>query len=143
MKREKIRRLAFACGTALVLTVLAVLSACFLLRHLGGLIRLLPVGEDAKETLAPIFDQLISAKIVPKCVLPFFLLLLPSLLFRFCLPKGRTRPFVFVLYLMLCLVFLLLAFLFAVLFSKVNGIRLFDVLRSLLRLISNGLLDRI
>ena len=142
MKKETIRRLAFAVGTALLLTALAVLSACFLLRHLGGLIRLLPVGEDAKELLAPIFDQLVSARLAPKCVIPYLLLLLPSLLFWFCLPKGKTRPFVFVLYLILCLVFLLLAFLFTVLFSKVNGVRLFDVLRSLLRLISNGLLDR-
>ena len=142
MKKEKCRRLAAAGGTALILTVLAVLSACFLLRHLGGLIRLLPVGADIKEILAPIFDQLISAKLAPKCVIPFLLTLIPSLLFAFCLPKGKAKPFVFVLYLLLALLFTLLAFLFAVLFSKVNGVRLFDVLRSLLRLISNGLLDR-
>ena len=142
MKKEKLRRLAFAGGTALLLTVPAVLGACFLLRHLGGLIRLLPAGEDVKELLAPIFDQLITARIAPKCVLPFLLLLLPSLLFWFCLPKGKAKPFVFVLYLLLALLLLLFAFLFAVLFSGVNGVRLFDVLRSLLRLISNGLLDR-
>ncbi len=142
MKKDKIRRLAFAVGTALLLTAFAVLSACFLLRHLGALIRLLPVGEDVKEILAPIFDQLVSARLAQKCVIPFLLLLLPSLLFWFCLPKGKAKPFVFVPYLLLALLLLLLAFLFAVLFSKVNGVRLFDVLRSLLRLISNGLLDR-
>lgn len=143
MKKNKLRRLTGAAGEAVLLTALSVFAACFLLRHLGGLIRVLPVGEDVKEILAPIFDQLISARITPKCLVPFLLLLLPSLLFHFCLPEGKTKPFVFILYLIILLTFLLLAFLFSVLFSKVNGVRLFDVLRSLLRLISNGLLDQI
>ncbi len=127
----------------LVLTVIAVCGGCVFLRHLGDVIGRLPIGKDIKETLVPIFSQLRDARVAPKCVIPALLLLIPSLLIFFFPPKGKGRIFAGLGYALLVAVCLLLAFLFVVLFSKVNGIRFYDVLRSLIGLIRNGILDNL
>lgn len=128
MKKE--RRFLVPVLLALLLTAAELVLAVLLIRNLGGMIRLV----TGAETLAQIFGQLRSARIVPPVFLPLGLWLI------FCLSSARSgwsrkRT------LLLALPLGLLLFACVLCFSVVNGVRFGSVLLSLIRYASRGLFD--
>ncbi|MBQ4042359.1 MAG: hypothetical protein IJD06_00060 [Clostridia bacterium] len=129
-------------GVILLFFALAAGLGYWLVSSLGTLIpaavdRFVPDAETAR-TLGDIFGQLTEAAVTPHVLLPVVLASGFALL-RFLLPPKHG--FVTALYVLLGIVLWLAAFLSAVLFARINGIRIFDIASVLTDLIRGGLLE--
>ena len=114
----------------------------WLVSSLGTLIpaaavRFVPDAETAR-TLGDIFGQLTEADVTLHLLLPAVLASGFALL-RFLLPPKNG--FVTMLYVLLGIVLWLAVFLSAVLFSRINSIRILDIAAVLTDLIRGGLLE--
>lgn len=124
---------------SILLTLAVFLCVTALLRRSGDLIRLLGPAFDlsAKDikSAASIFDQLRQAAIR----LPVILTLLLSTGISWLLISQKTERKAIRLTLKICLapLLILLLFLFTLLLTKVNGIRVVNLLRALLPLLNS------
>ena len=110
------------------------IAAYVTVRHLGtvfsGMEGLL--GADAADTLGGIFGGLRSAVVRPGAVV-LFISGAVFLLLRFLCPK----PWIYAQ----SPLFLLIGYLGAIVFARVNDVLFYDILRTLIKLIDGGLLN--
>lgn len=121
---------------------LAAALACLLMTELGSLIPAaadaLGVDADTSDSLHNIFGQLADAEQTPHFLIPAVLAVVLALLRTLLPPKNGGVTF---LYCLLGFLMWLAAFGSALLFSRINGIRILDVAASLIDLIRGGVLE--
>lgn len=117
--------------------MLAWITLCSLGDIFGGLSSL--IGEDTAKMLSDIFSQTKQAKIGLHVLLP---LVAAGLLFAACFYSKSTCGSR-VLTIIAALLIFLLIYVAALLLSRVNDIRFFDLVRSLIGSVNEGLFDSV
>ena len=125
---------AFLCGSLLA-AGLVWLCAYLTLRYFGALLEMplltAALGAETQSMLAEIFSQLSHAVIRPDILA---LAVLWGLYVWLCRRRRTLRIW-------LTPLFVLCGYLSAVCFASVNGVLFFDILRSLVQMIRNGLFE--
>lgn len=136
--KKTINRLIPPAAVSVVLFILTLTAASLLIRNLGAI--LYAVGEDQ---FGEIFSQIHDARLILPVWLPLALYALLGwglwALFR----KDKRRGLKLTVAILVCLVLLLLVTALTVLLTRVNGIRVLSVVRTLLVYFKNGIADQL